>query len=66
MDITKLSLTELKALCFDEGENIKLANHNIQVIYTEMNKRTELQKDGNPLEPVESLPVEPTNEVPAV
>ena len=38
IDITKLSITELKALAFDEQEKIRAAEMNLQTIYQRLNQ----------------------------
>ena len=56
MDITKMSIVELKALAFDEIAKIKQAEHNLNVLNAEMQKRAEPQEV--PIAPVpESVPV---------
>lgn len=42
LDITKLSETELKALCWDESLKIENARGNINLIQQEIQKRTML------------------------
>lgn len=39
LDITKLTETELKALAFDEIQKRDLAQQNIQIISTELDRR---------------------------
>jgi hypothetical protein len=39
MDLTKLSLIELKALAFDEKVKVERANNNILIILQEIEKR---------------------------
>jgi hypothetical protein len=53
MDITKMSIVELKALAFDEIAKIKQAEHNLNVLNAEMQKRVEVPEAPVP----ESVPV---------
>ena len=41
MDITKLTIEELKALAYDEMIKLNTAQQNIQLIQAEINKRIE-------------------------
>lgn len=47
MNITQLPLNDLKALAFDEGEQLKITQNNINLIYAELNRRLQ-EKPENP------------------
>ena len=44
-DITKLSIIELKALCFDQLATIEQSQKNLQMLQTEMAKRDKEPKE---------------------
>lgn len=44
MDITKLSLNDLKALAFDEITRLQMAQNNLQVINKEIAERSSHEK----------------------
>lgn len=48
MDISTLSVTELKALCFDEISKIELSQGNLRALQAEIVKR---QKEGEKVDP---------------
>lgn len=54
MDITKLSITELKALAYDELAKIQVGQANLQAINVEIQKRGKLEDTTN--EPDSILP----------
>lgn len=54
LDITNLSLPELKALGFDEMNKIEVAKQNLQILQQEINKRYE--EDKKIAKPEESKP----------
>lgn len=57
-DITKMSVTELKALAYDELGKMEVAQKNLQIINVEIAKKME-SKSESPA--VEAIPVEESN-----
>jgi len=47
MDLTKMDITQLKALVYDENVKIEIAKRNIQVLIQEITKKTKSKEIDN-------------------
>lgn len=53
MDITTLSVQELKALVYDESVRIEQSQNNVRIINAEIAKRNETMSASSPIEPAD-------------